>query len=31
VEAFFEPVLSKIPEGPVLEEVRAFLNAKLNK
>lgn len=31
VEAFFEPVLSKIPEGPVLEEAKAFLNAKLEK
>jgi Fe-S cluster assembly protein SufD len=31
VEAFFEPVLSKIPEGPVLEEVRTFLNAKLDE
>ena len=31
VEAFFDPVLSKIPEGPVLEELRSFLNAKLDK
>jgi len=29
VEGFFEPVVSKIPPGPVLERVRKFLEEKL--